>query len=356
MENKIRVLVIDDSAFMRKALTRMLGSDPMVEVVGTASNGEEGCRMVKDLHPDVVTLDVKMPEMDGLTALRKIMADSPVPVLMLSSLTSEGGEITLRALDLGAVDFIDKSSAHTSLDILSIAGELITKVKAVAGVDAHKMVQAIVAPEARAVTGERRALVKGRLEVVAIGTSTGGPPALQTILAGLPAELPAAVLVVQHMPKGFTASLSERLNNLSDMAVSEAVDGDEVIPGRCLIAPSGLHMTLRREGAGLFVRLSHDPEGMLHRPSVDVLMESLAETVGRKALGIILTGMGADGAHGIKALHDAGGKTIAQDEASCVVYGMPKVAVELGGVDRSLPLERITSAILAEVMNGKTIN
>jgi len=352
MEKKIRVLVVDDSAFMRKALTRMLSSDPMVQVVDTAQDGKEGCRKALELRPDVITLDVKMPEMDGLTALRQIMADCPTPVLMLSSLTSEGGEVTLRALDLGAVDFIDKSSAHTALDILSIAGELITKVKTIAGVDAHKMLASAVPNVSKPYDQQRPAIVKGRFDVVGIGASTGGPPALQSILTGLPAGLPAAVLVVQHMPKGFTASLAERLNHLSKLVVSEAVDGDAVLPGRCLIAPSGLHMTLRRNGTGLKVRLSEEPEGLLHRPSVDVLMQSLAREVGKKALGVILTGMGADGAHGMKELHDAGGHTIAQDEDSCVVYGMPKVAVELGGVDESFPLDQITSAIIAEVGTG----
>jgi two-component system chemotaxis response regulator CheB len=347
---KIRVLVVDDSAFMRKALQRMLSSDPMIDVVDIAADGAEGYEKAKALRPDVVTLDVKMPGMDGLTALRKIMSDCPVPVLMLSSLTSEGGEITLRALDLGAVDFIDKSTAHTAMDILSIAGELITKVKAVAGVDARKMVRKEPGPFTEGKAARPLAAKSPcRLEVVAIGTSTGGPPALQGILTAMPGDLPAGVLVVQHMPKGFTASLAERLNNLSRLDVSEAVDGDAVLPGRCLIAPSGLHMTLRRNGSGLSVHLSEEPDGLLHRPSVDVLMESVAKVSASKALGIILTGMGADGARGIKALHDAGGKTIAQDEATCVVYGMPKVAVDMGGVDRSLPLGMVPTAILEEL-------
>ncbi|MBI5696572.1 MAG: chemotaxis response regulator protein-glutamate methylesterase [Nitrospirae bacterium] len=367
MTRKIRVLVVDDSAFMRKALTRMLSSDYMIEVVDTASDGEEGYRKVRSLLPDVVTLDVKMPGMDGLTALGKIMRDCPVPVLMLSSLTSEGGEVTLRALDLGAVDFIDKSSATTAMDILSIAGDLITKVKAAAGVDAEKMARSAAAtkrppapprePEpvqpAEAVPAGRAAPRpmpgRGVYELVAIGTSTGGPPALQTILTGIPAGLAACVLVVQHMPIGFTASLAQRLDTLCDLSVSEAVDGDRAAPGRCLIAPSGMHMTVVRDADGLYVRLSSEPEGTLHRPSVDVLFESVAKVVRARALALILTGMGHDGARGIKLIRDAGGRTVAQDEASCVVYGMPKVAVEMGGVDRSMPLDSMTAYIIDEV-------
>jgi len=349
---KIRVLVVDDSAFMRKALTRMLSSDPMIRVVDTASDGNEGYEKTKSLKLDVVTLDVKMPGMDGLTALQKIMHDCPVPVLMLSSLTTEGGGVTLRALDLGALDFIDKSSAHSAMDILTIAGELITKIKALAGVDIMRVLRTQARPAlapAKPPELERKVVGKPRFDVVLIGSSTGGPPALQQILTALPRETPAGVLIVQHMPLGFTASLAERLDGLSSLSVSEAVDGDRVQPGRCLIAPAGLHMTLHKGKDTYLVRLNEEPEGMLHRPSVDVLMESAARTLGSKALAVILTGMGADGAKGIKAIHDAKGRTIAQDEKTCVVYGMPKVAVEMGGVDRSVALGNISSAILQEL-------
>lgn len=349
MARKIRVLIIDDSVFMRKALYRMLSSDPMIEVIDTACDGEEGYLKAKALRPDVVTLDVRMPGMDGLDALRKIMADCPVPVLMLSSLTSEGGEVTLRALDLGAVDVIDKSSAHTSMDILGIAGELTSKVRGVAGVDTGKILKKQAAVTHQSLPARPSpAQADDEMKVVVIGASTGGPPALQEILSKLPSDLNSAVLVVQHMPVGFTASLAERLNTLSRLDVSEAFDGDWVKPGKCLIAPSGLHMTLRDEGEPC-VRLSKSPEGGLHRPSVDILMESAAETMRGKVIGVILTGMGSDGARGIKAIHDAGGRTIAQDAESCIVYGMPKVAVSLGGVDRVLPLESIAPAILEEL-------
>ena len=350
MERKIRVLVVDDSAFMRKALTRMLCSDPMIDVVDTASDGEEGVRKALILRPDVVTLDVMMPGMDGLTALRRIMAECPTPVLMLSSLTSEGGETTLKALDWGAADFIDKASANTAMDILTIAGELITKVKALAGVRVANLVRTRprLTEPANALTVKANPNACA-VKVVAIGSSTGGPPALQTILCSLPEDLPAAVLIVQHMPKGFTASLAERLNKLSRLSVKEAEDGDRVAPGRCLIAPSGLHMTVQRNGPGSVVRLSMDPDGLLHRPSVDVLMNSTAKVFGNGVVGVILTGMGADGAKGIKAIHDAGGRTIAQDEETSVVYGMPRVAVELGGVDRSLPLDRVAEGMLEEL-------
>ena len=349
MPKRIRVLVVDDSAFMRKALVRMLSSDPKIEVLDTASDGEDGYRKAMKLRPDVVTLDVRMPGMDGITALRKIMSDCPVPVIMLSSLTSEGGEITLRALDIGAVDIIDKSRAHTAMDILEIAGELLDKVKAVAGVDVAKIARRAMPPQEARQEPYVPPLHSGKVDMIVVGASTGGPPALQGILAKLPADLPAAILIVQHMPVGFTASLAERLNRLAPIEISEAFDGNRVRPARCLIAPSGLHMTLGRDDEGIFVRLSEQPAKTLHRPSVDILMSSAAEVVGGRALGVLLTGMGADGARGLKAMHDAGGRTIAQDEESCVVYGMPKVAVELGGVDRSLPLQQIPDAILQEL-------
>jgi len=349
MLRKIRVLVVDDSAFMRKALERMLSSDPMIKVVDTASDGIEGYDKTMALRPDVVTLDVRMPGMDGLTALGRIMADCPTPVLMLSSLTSEGGEVTLRALDMGAVDFIDKSSARSAMDILSIAGELIMKVKAVAGVDVSKMVRMEDVGREPVTPLPSVPMAKGRFDAVSIGTSTGGPPALQLILSSVPSDFPVPILVVQHMPLGFTSSLAKRLDGLSNLEVSEAGDGDLALPGRCLIAPSGLHMSLDDGSQGLHVRLSSSPDGLLHRPSVDVMMESVAKVLGRRSVGVILTGMGSDGAKGIRAIHDAGGRTMAQDESTCVVYGMPKVAVELGGVDRSLPLERIPSAIIGEI-------
>lgn len=349
MQKKIRVLVVDDSAFMRKALTRMLGSDPMIRVVDTASDGLEGYEKTRALRPDVVTLDVKMPGMNGLTALRKIMSDCPTPVLMLSSLTAEGGDVTLMALDMGAVDFIDKSSARSAMDILSIAGELISKVKAIAGVDVAKVVRLEPPPERPERPKTEAPAVRGRYDVIAIGTSTGGPPALQSILSAMPADLPVPVLVVQHMPPGFTASLAKRLDSLSRMEISEAVDGDQARPGRCLIAPSGLHMMLKKDHDGLSVSLSKSPDGLLHRPSVDVLMNSVAKITGGRSLAVILTGMGSDGAKGIKAIRDAGGRTIAQDEDTCVVYGMPRVAVEMGGVDKSLRIEHIPTAILSEL-------
>lgn len=355
MERRIRVLVVDDSAFMRKALKRMLESDPSIEVAATASDGKEGYEKVKALHPDVVTLDVKMPGMDGLTALSMIMRDRPTPVLMLSSLTAQGGDITLKALEMGAVDFIDKSSARSAMEILSIAGELISKVKAIAKVDVTRM-QLYEPPSVAAPvrTVAVHPSIRCKFDVLAIGTSTGGPPALQGILSRLPAELPVPVLVVQHMPPGFTASLAARLNTLSPLDIKEAQDGDDATPGRCLIAPSGMHMTVARNPGGFHVRLSSKPDGLLHRPSVDVLMDSVADVAGSRGFGVILTGMGSDGAKGIKKLHDAGGRTLAQDEQTCVVYGMPKVAVELGGVDRSLPLGRIHAAILEEL--GITYN
>jgi two-component system chemotaxis response regulator CheB len=256
----------------------------------------------------------------------------------------------MRALEAGAVDFIDKSTARSAMDILSIAGELITKVKALSGVDVSKVVPARPgpAPPGPAPLPAARPGIP-RYDAVVVGASTGGPPALQAILTALPDGLPACVLVVQHMPIGFTASLAERLDGLCPYPVSEAVDGEPVLPGRCLIAPSGLHMGLVRTPRGVAVRLSREPEGLLHRPSVDMLMNSAAEVLGSRALGVLLTGMGADGAAGMTAIRQAGGLTIAQDEATCVVYGMPRVAVERGGVVRSLPLDGIAHAVMGEL-------
>lgn len=340
----IRVLVIDDSAFVRQALRRMLKDDPEIEVVGAANDGRQGLEMVAALRPDVVTLDVLMPRMGGLEALERIMAEVPVPVLLLSSLTQRGAEVTLRGLELGALDFVDKSSVG-SMNILTLADELRAKIKALARVPRGRLQRA--AAEAAAVPAPARG--GAGIEVVVIATSTGGPPALQSIIPRLPRALAAAVLVVQHMPPGFTRSLAERLALRSALPVREAEDGESVVPGQVLIAPAGLHMKLRRRGERVRVWLDEEPRGALHRPSADVLMASIARVYAERALGVILTGMGSDGAIGLRAIRDAGGRTLAESEETSVIYGMPKAAVEAGGVDRSLPLHRIVDEILAAV-------
>ena len=343
----IRVLIVDDSAFVRQALTRMLGGASDIEVVGTAVDGKEGWEKALDLRPDVVTLDVKMPRMDGLEALRRIMADCPTAVLLLSSQTKEGAEVTLRGLELGAMDFVDKSRVQGHMNLLSLAEELQAKVRALASVPRSRL----HLPDAVRETGPKTlpAQHTARAHIVVIGTSTGGPPALQAIIPRLPEALPCPVLVVQHMPVGFTKSLAERLDARSVVPVREATDGELVTRGAVLIAPAGRHMKIRRRGQETRVWLDDEPRSALHRPSVDVLMASVAKGYGEHAMGVVLTGMGSDGVEGLRAIRAAGGMTLAESEESCVIYGMPKAAVEAGVVDRSVPLPRVADEILSAV-------
>lgn len=339
----IRVLVVDDSAFVRKALTRMLGGASDIEVVGTAVDGQDGLEKALSLRPTVITLDVKMPRVDGLEALRRIMSECPTPVLLLSSLTSEGADVTLRGLELGALDFVDKSSVQGHMNLLGLADELRAKVRALAGAQ-QRAPPARPAPRAAETEAER-----GKAQAVVIGTSTGGPAALQAIIPRLPASLTTPILVVQHMPVGFTRSLAERLDQKSALVVREARDGEPPQSGRVLIAPAGRHLKLRRVHGEPRLWLDHEPETALHRPSVDVLMQTAARVYGRGVLGIILTGMGSDGVEGMRAIRAAGGLTLAQSEDSCVIFGMPKAALEAGVVHRAVPLERIPDEILAAV-------
>jgi two-component system chemotaxis response regulator CheB len=341
---KIRVLVVDDSAFVRQALSRMIGSAPDMEVVGTAGDGAEGLQKARDLRPDVVTLDIKMPRVDGLVALQRIMAECPVPVLLLSSLTSEGADVTLRGLELGAVDFVDKSRVEGPMNLLALADELQAKVRVLAWSRERRD-----APAPAPAVGEAAAAAPGRTEVVVIGASTGGPPALQQIIPQLPASLDLAVLVVQHMPVGFTRSLAERLAARSRLPVQEAVAGEAVRPGRVLIAPAGQHMKVRRRGNTVRVVLDDEPREALHRPSVDVLMASTAKAYGARAMGLLLTGMGADGVEGLRAIRQAGGVTLAESEETCIIFGMPKAALEAGVVDRAVPLHRLAEEIRGAV-------
>jgi two-component system chemotaxis response regulator CheB len=343
---KIRVLVVDDSTFVRHAVTRMLESAPDIQVVGTAADGREAVDKARELAPDVITLDIKMPRMDGLEALPLILGERPVAVLLLSSLTHEGGDVTLRGLELGALDFLDKSTAQGNMNLLSLGDELKAKVRLLAEVPRERLAAAsAVAEPARpgfAVRAEAAA------EVVVIGTSTGGPSALLTIVPRLPEGLGSAVLIAQHMPQGFTRSLAERLNTRSRVPVREAQEGDPVTAGQVLIGPAGMHMKVRRRGGQVKVWLDEEPRGALHRPSIDVLMSSVAKVYGRQALGILLTGMGSDGVEGLRAIRESGGRTLAQDERTSIIYGMPKAAVEAGVVDRSLPLSRMAAAIVGD--------
>lgn len=345
-KRRIRVLVVDDSAFVRQALTRMLGSDEGIEVVGQAVDGKDGLEKALAMRPDVVTLDIQMPRMGGLEALEHLMADAPVPVLLLSSQTREGADVTIRGLELGALDFVDKSRVQGNMNLLNLAEELKAKIRAIAGVHVARRPRVSEAVQ-RAVPPSATRL--SRADVVVIATSTGGPPALQAIIPRLPEDLASAVLVVQHMPVGFTRSLAERLDARSGLRVREGEEGDAVEPGLVLIAPAGQHMRVKRRGATVRVLLDEEPRSALHRPSADVLMASVAKTYGSRSLGVVLTGMGADGVEGLKAIHAAGGLTLAESEETCIIYGMPKAAVEAGVVDQSVPLTGMAEAILAAV-------
>ena len=354
---KIRVLIVDDSAFMRKAIRRMLSLAPDIEVVDTASDGQEAVEKTAQIRPDIVTMDVKMAGMDGLAALERIMLENPTPVIMLSSLTQEGAEVTLKALDLGAVDFIDKTRVESSMNITLLSNELIDKVRAIAGVDVGKMKThraAAVAPRAASeaklrMPADERRTGSSRIDIVAIGTSTGGPPALQNLIPKFPPDFPSSVIIVQHMPAGFTRTLAERLNAFSKLPVAEAVSGEVVQPGRVVIAPAGRHLMLRTKNGRYVVHLDSEPAEALHRPSVDIMMESVAKACGKKCLGVLLTGMGSDGAKGMRAIKESGGTTLAESEETCIVYGMPKSAIEDGVVDKVVPIYTMVDEILKEV-------
>lgn len=343
----IRVLVVDDSTFMRKSLTRMLESDPGIHVVGTARNGEEAIQQVKALHPDVVTMDVEMPGLNGIQALEHIMTQCPTPVLMVSSLTTEGAADTLRALELGAVDYIAKQLDGVATKIEHIQGDLLAKVHAAhhAGLKVHHRPRA---PRGAAPTLSSRTVVATRGErLVAIACSTGGPQALMEILPTIPADFPSAIVIVQHMPKTFTKPFAERLNTVCQLTVREASDGDDVKPGTILIAPGGLQFRVKRRSiTSCVVSLSPNVEHHLHAPAADIMLQSVADVYGERGIGIVLTGMGHDGLEGMRALKAAKGRSIAQDEASCVVYGMPKAVVEAGCAEKVVALQHIVGELL----------
>jgi two-component system chemotaxis response regulator CheB len=341
---QVRLLVVDDSAFVRRAIIRMFDGNQQVQVIDVASDGEMAIDMIKKLRPDVVTLDVKMPVLDGLSALERIMAECPVPVVMLSSLTGKGGENTMRALELGAVDFIDKSSSGGPMEIAALASELSAKVLTAARVDLKKIkVVDQVKPESL-----RSQLVEtpGKTEVLLIGTSTGGPPALQAILSKLPGNFPCPILIVQHMPVGFTASLAERLNRICEIRVKEGEDKELVSPGTAYIAPAGVHMKIERSGNELRINLDTVPVDTLHKPSVDVLLESAAVEVGKGSLAFVLTGMGRDGAQGAREIKNAGGRVVVEAEETAMVFGMPKAVMELVRVDAVAPLYNLADVIM----------
>lgn len=354
MPRKIKAVVVDDSAFMRKSLSLMLESTGEIEVVATARDGQEGVEMVKTKHPDVVTMDIEMPRMDGLTALQKIMKEHPTPVLMVSSLTTEGAKETLKALEYGAVDFIPKELSYVNVNIIKIKEDLVAKVKAIVSQKSLSLrlqrIQNLSVTKSSSSVSKTEYISKTIPQIgyraVALGISTGGPMSLQKVIPKLSKKLSIPMFVVQHMPPKFTKSLAERLNGLSEVEVKEAEDKEIVRGGVVYIAPGGYHMTVEKStNSHNQILISESPSDTLHRPSVDIMMNSIIKTYSKYALGVIMTGMGRDGADAIKELKMKGGYSIAQDEETCVVYGMPKAIVDAGYADAILPLDRIANEI-----------
>ncbi|MCD6507808.1 chemotaxis response regulator protein-glutamate methylesterase [Candidatus Poribacteria bacterium] len=352
--NKVRVLVVDDSPFMRAAIKRMLESDPEIEVIDTAGDGLEAIEKVKRLKPDLVTLDIQMPRMDGLTALRRIMSEHPLPIIMLSSMTEDGARVTLEAMEMGAVDYLPKNIRQSSLDIIKVRKELLEKVKLIAKTWRRKGHE----PKRTASLKSRRSpsiRPHHRVDVLVIGVSTGGPKALQHILPKLPGDFPVGILIVQHMPPQFTKLLAERLNQMSRIEVVEGRNGEEVRAGKAIIAPGGRHMKVINpfDDERPRIRVIESVKGTVYTPSVDLLMESAAQVYGDKVLALILTGMGNDGLKGMKAVKEKGGVTLAQDESSSVIFGMPKACIEAGVVDEILTLNEIPYRLIEIVENGR---
>jgi len=348
----VRVLVVDDSALMRKLIPQILETDNSIQVVGTAMDGNFGLKKIDELKPQVITLDLEMPGMGGLDMLKEIMRRHRIPVIVVSSHSTEGASVTLKALSLGAFDFVSKPS-DVSSRMPEVAQELISKIKAAAqsrGIPIHAAADfPVPVPRPKGKPGEKRAPTK----IVAIGISTGGPQSLQYLLAQLPADFPGSIVVVQHMPEGFTEMFARRLDECCSLNVKEAQSGDLLLAGRVLICPGSRHMKLKRLPLGDIAILSDDPRVNGHRPSADVMFKSVAEEFGQRALGLLMTGMGEDGAHGLGLIKAAGGLTIAQGEQSCVVFGMPKAAIERGHAMRVVELEALASTLQAQCRADK---
>lgn len=375
--NKIKVLIVDDSIFMRKALESLLSGEPDIEIVGLAKNGKEGVEMAEQFHPDVITMDIEMPTMDGITALELIMKKNPTPVIMVSSLTKEGADATLKALDIGAVDFMTKDSqSFGGADIERGLKDKIRKFARNKGIvrllthssqshnqpSSYKLTNSfqgqshVDTPFAHAsqkgnIDGSKRVVVNktGIKRVVALGTSTGGPQSLQKVIPLLPADLGVPVVVTQHMPPNFTHSLAARLNTLSKVEVVEAQGKEKLEPNVVYIAKGGYHLKFKKVGPSVYTELSTEPSNVFNIPGVDVMVDSIAELYGRECLGVIMTGMGSDGCKGLTNLKRIGGTIIAQNEPSCIVYGMPRAVVEAGIADEIVPLDEIAARIAYHV-------
>ena len=342
MSSKIKVLIVDDSAVVRKVFRAELSREKDIEVVGTAPDPYVARGKIVKLKPDVITLDIEMPRMDGITFLRKLMKYYPMPVIIVSSLTRKGGKLALEALSIGALEVISKPSSAYSVGEMSV--QLIDKIRAVARIkveqkterEYNKSEQIKIAP---------RALAETTNKIIAIGASTGGTEALKVVLTAMPPNTPG-ILVVQHMPANFTTSFAERLNELSAITVKEAGDGDSVVNGLALIAPGNYHMLLKRSGARYYVQIKQGPLVHHQRPAVDVLFHSVASYAGSNAVGAVLTGMGSDGAQGLLKMKEAGARTMAQDEKSCIIFGMPKEAIKLGAAEKVVSLDKIAKTTL----------
>jgi two-component system chemotaxis response regulator CheB len=349
---KIKVLVVDDSAFMRKVIADMISSDDDLEVVGAARNGEEALQMIVSQKPDVVTMDVEMPKMDGLTALKQIMEVSPMPVIMLSSLTTNGAVETLKALDYGAFDFITKPTSLIKVSTPEVREELLSKIKIASRTKVYKPNVAIRQPRPIPTTSKesfKATVSQGRTKfkkLIAIGTSTGGPRALQDVIPFIPRDIDASILIVQHMPPGFTKSLADRLDSMSQIHVKEAEDGDVMQAGVAYLAPGDSHIKVTKQAGQFVIKLDNGERVSGHKPSVDAMMYSIASLNDRNVIGVIMTGMGADGADGMSKVKANRGFVIAQDEESCVVFGMPKSTIKLGVVDKVVSLTNIANEIV----------
>ncbi len=338
----IRLLIVDDSAVVRQTLEKELGLDPDIQIVGTAPDPFIARDKIIELKPQVMTLDIEMPRMDGLTFLKKLMKHHPLPIIIVSSIAARGSQVALEAMHSGAVDVMCKPGSAFSLGDLSI--ELAEKVKAAARIDMNRLLQSLRA-QGSAVHAVSAPLTKLPSKIVVLGASTGGVQAIEAVARRLPKNAPGTV-VVQHMPAGFTRAFAERLDKLCEIEVREAKDGDEIRPGLMLICPGGLHMMVKSRGAGYAVEVKDGPLVNKHKPSVEVLFLSAAQTLGAKAIGVMLTGMGADGARGMLKMREAGSLNVGQDEKSCVVYGMPRAAAEIGAVEHVLPLDQIADFVL----------
>lgn len=352
-QGKIRVLVVDDSALMRKLIPQLIERDQTIHVVGTAMDGEFAMRKIEELQPDVITLDLQMPRMDGIDTLRQIMRTNQLPVVVVSSHTTEGASATFKALHMGAFDFVAKPENVLSSGMNDIADELIAKLKA--AVHSRFLRHALPDPEAMVHPPKAKPILTGPVStVIAIGISTGGPNSLEYMLSQFPPELPAAILIVQHMPAGFTEAFARRLNDCCRLHVKEAQSGDVLANGHVLLCPGDRHMRVRRMPIGNVVVLSDDAKVNGHRPSVDVLFRSVAGEFGAECVGVLMTGMGEDGAEGLGILKSAGALTIAQDEASSIVFGMPRAAIERGYANRIVSLESMANNLTSLFGHGRT--